>query len=152
MTWTFSHCPNDAIDGCEGCPAVCDDKGKPTASQCAAVFVDGPPPQLSALLSTSIVAQTRHMDELQAASLAEEWMEQTMAAHVPKPQHGVIQPGWAITRATVPDGQPEAHTKVVTLWEMDRPRAFYLLQRDSANFTVATMVLVGRGHLPPPGR
>lgn len=48
MTWTFSHCPNDPVQddgesGCRGCPAICDQDGKPRADQCAAVFVRSDP-------------------------------------------------------------------------------------------------------------
>lgn len=150
MTWTFSHCPNDAIDGCQGCPAICDDQGKPKADQCAAVFVkDAPRPMLSADLSTAVIAQSRVRDELDASAMGESWMEATIDTLVPTPKVATPQPGWAITRATVPDGQEQSATKTVTLWELDKPRAFYLLQRDSANFTIITMVRVAAPLIMP---
>lgn len=93
-------------------------------------------------VTSAPLAQIRRMDEIDAATIAEAWLERVIKLIVPMPIAGKPQPGWMVTRARVPDGQEEAHTRVITLWELNSARAMYILQRDSANFTICTMVLL----------
>lgn len=85
------------------------------------------------------VTQIRTMDEIDAGTKAEDWMQGVIHRIVPTDFKRL---GWTVTSGRVPDGQPEAMTKITTLWRGHTPMAMYILQRDSANFTVATMIEV----------
>lgn len=96
-----------------------------------------------------IVTQIRTMDETDAGTKAQDWMQSVINRLLPPividertPENLLGPPYWRITSVQTPCNGPESGTKITTLWDQSRPRAMYILQRDSANFTVATMIEV----------
>lgn len=81
--------------------------------------------------------QYRAMDEVDAATFAQTWLQHFIDLNVPPAPNN---PDWRVSAVQTPCDSPESGTKITTLWYRDRPRAFYVLQRDSANFSIATMV------------
>lgn len=92
--------------------------------------------------------QIRTMDEIGAGTRAQTWMQGVINRLIPSitaPEPGDLRlapPDWSVTTAQMPCNGRESGTKITTLWHRNWPRAMYVLQRDSANFTIATMIEV----------
>lgn len=97
--------------------------------------------------------QIRTMDAVDAAGRVRDWMQEVFdrtalpivildaMANPENIENALRAPAvwaWSITEQAF--REPSEGGGVLTLWVRDKPRAIGIIQRDSANFTIATMI------------
>lgn len=87
------------------------------------------------LIKTAQTQSYRFMDEVDAVSMANDWLDQ-MVKDRGLWQIGYMPPGVQITR----DGMKGEGGGVLTLWVDKRPACMAVLLRDLMNFTVLTTI------------